>query len=92
MERTALHYAMGLPSVEELSTILIKAGAKRIVKDLVGSISYLEREEPLTVTVPLEITTTFLLLHEQIGHRETSGRGGEFDEVDSSETLKYSYI
>ncbi|KAK9298135.1 hypothetical protein QLX08_008451 [Tetragonisca angustula] len=34
LERTALHYAMGLPSVEELSNILIKAGAKRIVKDL----------------------------------------------------------
>nr|XP_012140470.1 PREDICTED: uncharacterized protein LOC100882556 [Megachile rotundata] len=34
LERTALHYAMGLPSVEELSNILIKAGAKRITKDL----------------------------------------------------------
>ncbi|XP_043506689.1 uncharacterized protein LOC122527005 isoform X1 [Frieseomelitta varia] len=34
LERTALHYAMGLPSVEELSNILIKAGAKRIIKDL----------------------------------------------------------
>ncbi|XP_015428523.1 PREDICTED: uncharacterized protein LOC107185372 [Dufourea novaeangliae] len=34
LERTALHYAMGLQSVEQLSTILIKSGAKRIVKDL----------------------------------------------------------
>ncbi|XP_024872708.1 uncharacterized protein LOC112455174 isoform X1 [Temnothorax curvispinosus] len=34
LERTALHYAMGVPSVEALSNILIKAGAKRIVKDL----------------------------------------------------------
>ncbi|XP_076679367.1 uncharacterized protein LOC143374797 isoform X4 [Andrena cerasifolii] len=34
LERTALHYAMGLPSVEELSNILIKTGAKRTVKDL----------------------------------------------------------
>ncbi|XP_026300640.1 uncharacterized protein LOC551249 isoform X1 [Apis mellifera] len=34
LERTALHYAMGLLTVEELSNILIKAGAKRIVKDL----------------------------------------------------------
>ncbi|XP_076240749.1 uncharacterized protein LOC143183169 [Calliopsis andreniformis] len=34
LERTALHYAMGLPSVEDLSNILIKAGAKRIIKDL----------------------------------------------------------
>lgn len=34
LERTALHYAMGVPSVEVLSNILIKAGAKRIVKDL----------------------------------------------------------
>ncbi|XP_076478927.1 uncharacterized protein LOC117154699 isoform X2 [Bombus vancouverensis nearcticus] len=34
LERTALHYAMGLPSVEQLSNVLIKAGAKRIVKDL----------------------------------------------------------
>ncbi|XP_043481026.1 uncharacterized protein LOC122510441 isoform X4 [Leptopilina heterotoma] len=34
LERTALHYAMALPSIEVLSTILIKAGAKRIRKDL----------------------------------------------------------
>ncbi|KAL6261560.1 hypothetical protein P5V15_006647 [Pogonomyrmex californicus] len=34
LERTGLHYAMGVPSVEVLSNILIKAGAKRIVKDL----------------------------------------------------------
>ncbi|KAG7211016.1 hypothetical protein KM043_016379 [Ampulex compressa] len=34
LERTVLHYAMGVPSVEILSNILIKAGAKRIVKDL----------------------------------------------------------
>ncbi|XP_072763022.1 uncharacterized protein [Anoplolepis gracilipes] len=34
LERTALHYAMGVPSVEALSNILITAGAKRIVKDL----------------------------------------------------------
>ena len=36
LERTALHYAMGLPSVEELSNILIKTGAKRTIKDLVS--------------------------------------------------------
>lgn len=36
LERTALHYAMGVPSVEVLSNILITAGAKRIVKDLVS--------------------------------------------------------
>ncbi|XP_029157035.1 uncharacterized protein LOC114929616 isoform X1 [Nylanderia fulva] len=34
LEKTALHYAMGVPSVEVLSNILITAGAKRIVKDL----------------------------------------------------------
>ncbi|XP_028049890.2 uncharacterized protein LOC105835678 [Monomorium pharaonis] len=34
LERTALHYAMGVPSVEVLSNILIKTGAKRVVKDL----------------------------------------------------------
>ncbi|XP_076377405.1 uncharacterized protein LOC117225099 [Megalopta genalis] len=34
LERTALHYAMGLESVEQLSNILTKAGAKRTVKDL----------------------------------------------------------
>lgn len=38
LERTALHYAMGLPSVEELSNILIKAGAKRIMRDLVRNL------------------------------------------------------
>ncbi|XP_015605023.1 uncharacterized protein LOC107272408 isoform X4 [Cephus cinctus] len=34
LERTALHYAMGVTSVEILSNILIKAGAKRVLKDL----------------------------------------------------------
>ncbi|XP_026828988.1 uncharacterized protein LOC105283695 isoform X2 [Ooceraea biroi] len=34
LDRTALHYAMGVPSVEVLSNVLIKAGARRIVKDL----------------------------------------------------------
>ncbi|KAG8034191.1 hypothetical protein G9C98_001275 [Cotesia typhae] len=34
MERTALHYAMGVPSVEILTSILIKCGAKRIQKDI----------------------------------------------------------
>ncbi|XP_034950982.1 uncharacterized protein [Chelonus insularis] len=34
LERTALHYAMGVPSVETLSNILINAGAKRVHKDL----------------------------------------------------------
>ncbi|XP_078033252.1 uncharacterized protein LOC144468021 isoform X1 [Augochlora pura] len=34
LERTALHYAMGLETVERLSNILTKAGAKRTVKDL----------------------------------------------------------
>lgn len=36
MERTPLHYAMGLSSVESLSRILIKNGAKRVLKDLKG--------------------------------------------------------
>jgi len=36
LERTALHYAMGVPSREVLSNILITAGAKRTVKDLVS--------------------------------------------------------
>ncbi|KAK0085676.1 hypothetical protein PV325_004622 [Microctonus aethiopoides] len=34
LERTALHYAMGVPSVETISGILIRAGAKRVHKDL----------------------------------------------------------
>ncbi|XP_051164058.1 uncharacterized protein LOC127283319 isoform X3 [Leptopilina boulardi] len=34
LDRIALHYAMALPSIEILSTILIKAGAKRVKKDL----------------------------------------------------------
>ncbi|XP_049809128.1 uncharacterized protein LOC126252290 [Schistocerca nitens] len=34
LERTALHYAMGVEKVEELSTFLIRAGARRIAKDL----------------------------------------------------------
>lgn len=36
LERTALHYAMGVNSVESLSRILIKNGAKRVLKDLKG--------------------------------------------------------
>lgn len=39
LERTALHYAMGVEDVESLSKLLIKAGAKRVAKDLVG-VSY----------------------------------------------------
>ncbi|XP_063974585.1 uncharacterized protein LOC135161174 isoform X4 [Diachasmimorpha longicaudata] len=34
LNRTALHYAMGVHQVEALSGILIKAGAKRVQKDL----------------------------------------------------------
>ncbi|XP_025834540.1 uncharacterized protein LOC108739922 isoform X2 [Agrilus planipennis] len=36
LERTALHYAMGIEKIESISGILIKAGAKRVVKDLKG--------------------------------------------------------
>lgn len=36
MERTALHYAMGVEKIESISRVLIKAGAKRVLKDLKG--------------------------------------------------------
>ncbi|XP_053673512.1 uncharacterized protein LOC128723771 [Anopheles nili] len=36
LDRTPLHYAMGVSNVEALSRILIKNGAKRVVKDLKG--------------------------------------------------------
>ncbi|XP_035782139.1 uncharacterized protein LOC118461199 isoform X2 [Anopheles albimanus] len=36
LQRTPLHYAMGVSSVEAISRILIKNGAKRVVKDLKG--------------------------------------------------------
>ncbi|XP_055642711.1 serine-rich adhesin for platelets-like isoform X3 [Toxorhynchites rutilus septentrionalis] len=36
LERTALHYAMGISNVEAISRILIKNGAKRVFKDLKG--------------------------------------------------------
>lgn len=36
LERTPLHYAMGIGNVEAISRILIKNGAKRVVKDLKG--------------------------------------------------------
>ncbi|GLV41893.1 uncharacterized protein CBL_00355 [Carabus blaptoides fortunei] len=36
LERTALHYAMGVEKVESISRVLIKAGAKRVMKDLKG--------------------------------------------------------
>uniref|UniRef100_A0A1L8DU28 Putative 26s proteasome regulatory complex subunit psmd10 n=1 Tax=Nyssomyia neivai TaxID=330878 RepID=A0A1L8DU28_9DIPT len=36
LERTPLHYAMGVTSVEAISRIMIKNGAKRVAKDLKG--------------------------------------------------------
>ncbi|XP_071446845.1 uncharacterized protein [Hetaerina americana] len=36
LERTPLHYAMGVESVDNLSSVLIQAGAKRVQKDLRG--------------------------------------------------------
>ncbi|KAL1497770.1 hypothetical protein ABEB36_008672 [Hypothenemus hampei] len=36
LERTALHYAMGIERMESITRVLIKAGAKRVVKDLKG--------------------------------------------------------
>lgn len=36
LDRTPLHYAMGVANVETLSRILIKNGAKRVLKDLKG--------------------------------------------------------
>ncbi|XP_046391522.1 uncharacterized protein LOC124159656 [Ischnura elegans] len=36
LERTPLHYAMGVESVDSLSSVLIQAGAKRVQKDLRG--------------------------------------------------------
>lgn len=69
MERTALHYAMGVPSVEILTSILIKCGAKRIQKDIV-SFLFLKiiNKTILTSNNQLlyyfsEISSTVLLLH-----------------------------
>ena len=36
LERTPLHYAMGVEKIESLSRILIRSGAKRVLKDLKG--------------------------------------------------------
>ncbi|XP_063624639.1 uncharacterized protein LOC134796382 isoform X2 [Cydia splendana] len=36
LERTPLHYAMGMEKMESLSRVLIRAGAKRVLKDLKG--------------------------------------------------------
>jgi hypothetical protein len=36
LERTSLHYSMGINNVEAISRILIKNGAKRTLKDLKG--------------------------------------------------------
>ncbi|KPJ15258.1 Arginine kinase [Papilio machaon] len=36
LERTPLHYAMGVDKIESLSRVLIRAGAKRVLKDLKG--------------------------------------------------------
>ncbi|KAK5645386.1 hypothetical protein RI129_006686 [Pyrocoelia pectoralis] len=36
LERTALHYSMGVEKMESINKLLIKGGAKRVVKDLKG--------------------------------------------------------
>ncbi|RVE49490.1 hypothetical protein evm_005831 [Chilo suppressalis] len=36
LERTPLHYAMGVEKMESISRVLIRAGAKRVLKDLKG--------------------------------------------------------
>ncbi|CAH2048520.1 unnamed protein product, partial [Iphiclides podalirius] len=36
LERTPLHYAMGVDKIESLSRVLIRAGSKRVLKDLKG--------------------------------------------------------
>ncbi|KAF5298175.1 hypothetical protein FQA39_LY02599 [Lamprigera yunnana] len=36
LERTALHYSMGVEKMETINKLLIKGGAKRVVKDLKG--------------------------------------------------------
>ncbi|KAI8436652.1 hypothetical protein MSG28_010142 [Choristoneura fumiferana] len=36
LERSPLHYAMGVEKIESLSRVLIRAGAKRVLKDLKG--------------------------------------------------------
>ncbi|XP_065173416.1 uncharacterized protein [Atheta coriaria] len=36
LDRTALHYAMGIEKIESISRVLIKSGAKRVSKDLKG--------------------------------------------------------
>lgn len=36
LERTPLHYAMGVEKIESISRVLIRAGAKRVLKDLKG--------------------------------------------------------
>ncbi|KPI97684.1 Ankyrin repeat-containing protein At5g02620, partial [Papilio xuthus] len=36
LERTPLHYAMGVDKIESLTRVLIRAGAKRVLKDLKG--------------------------------------------------------
>lgn len=69
LERTALHYAMGVPSVEVLSNTLIKTGAKRIVKDLVRHILYnlirnMFLKQKANLFKFLEISTAFVLLYE----------------------------
>ncbi|XP_059474842.1 uncharacterized protein LOC132196306 [Neocloeon triangulifer] len=52
LERTALHYAMAMDDAEKLSMILVKAGAKRVTKDLKGrqpSFYFVNREEIISL-------------------------------------------
>ncbi|KAB0795470.1 hypothetical protein PPYR_12309 [Photinus pyralis] len=36
LERTALHYSMGIEKMESINKLLVKGGAKRVIKDLKG--------------------------------------------------------
>lgn len=89
---------MGLPSVEELSNILIKAGAKRIVKDLVRDLCHHSNKQQIMISADSndfclefsEIAATILLLHEQIRYRETSrgrGKSGQVEPLDDANAM-----
>lgn len=80
LARTALHYAMGINSVEAISRILIRNGAKRVVKDLKGrqpSVSiqvYVFMKKMKKIYYSIIFCFILVLLHEQSRYFKATGR------------------
>lgn len=92
LARTALHYAMGINSVEAISRILIRNGAKRVVKDLKGrqpSVSlFLICNTIINKLLFIDFHFVLVLLHEQSRYFEATGRREGINNLTLSHIIK----